>query len=370
MNSYITAIGTANPKYKLTQTDVARFMNRTHKRINGSEVRLEALYRASGIKYRYTVLKDYTLNVPDYSFFPRNDQLDPFPGTASRMEIYQREAKKLALSAVEDCFGERRVDKKSITHLITVSCTGFYAPGLDIDLIHELELPTDISRTAINYMGCYAAISAIRIGDSIIAADPKAKVLIACVELCSLHFQKEDNEDNLLANALFGDGAAAVLMEKTSTDSSFGIGNFASEILKEGASDMAWKVGDLGFEMKLSRYVPSIIEGGLNKLTDKLVQNFNNIGSIADIEHFAIHPGGKKILAAVENALHIPKEKNQHAYNVLKNYGNMSSPTILFVLKEIMKNLVPTDQSEKVFCMAFGPGLTLESMMLSTPSNA
>lgn len=366
MTSFITAIGTANPANKFAQRDIVRFMSRTCQRANGSEVKMEALYRATGIRYRYTVLEDYGKIVGTFSFFPNNDLLEPFPGTRQRMVVYQKEAIKLATDAIHRCFQiNKTISKKDITHLITVSCTGFYAPGLDIDIVNNLGLDSSISRTAINYMGCYAAISALRMGDAIIRAETGAKVLIVCVELCTLHFQKEDNEDNLLANALFGDGAAAVLLESSRTGSvSFALNGFLSEILTEGKNDMAWTVGDSGFEMKLSRYVPVVIRNGLGKLTSRVLNNFPELKAISDIAFFAIHPGGKKILESVEMELGIPKEKNRYAYAVLNKYGNMSSPTILFVLWEIMADLTSGNHDEDVFCMAFGPGITLESMML------
>lgn len=365
MTSFITAIGTSNPANKFTQRDIIHFMSHLD-HVNGSEVKMEALYRATGIRHRYTVLEDYGKMVGAFSFFPNNDLLEPFPSTRKRMEVYQEEAIKLAIEAIHHCFKfNRTVSNKDVTHLITVSCTGFYAPGIDIDIVDKLGLDSGISRTAINYMGCYAAITALRIGDAIIRAETGAKVLIVCVELCSLHFQKEDKEDNLLANALFGDGAAALLLESSSAGSiSFALSGFLSEILTEGKNDMAWSVGDSGFEMKLSNYVPAVIQKGLGKITSRLLNNFPELNAISDIAFFAIHPGGKKILKSVEIALNIPKEKNRYAYSVLKNYGNMSSPTILFVLLEIMKVLTSGNHNEDVFCMAFGPGLTLENMML------
>jgi predicted naringenin-chalcone synthase len=238
-----------------------------------------------------------------------------------------------------------------------------YAPGLDIDLVKKLQLPTNVLRTGINFMGCYAAFNAFKVADAFCQADKNAKVLIVCTELCSLHFQKTPTQDNLISNALFGDGAGAVLVEGTTTASlRLKPENFCSDLAIEGEDDMAWAIGDLGFEMRLSTYVPSIIKGGILKLTKNLLDKISK--NISDIRFFAIHPGGRKILESIEEELGINRCKNEPAYHVLKNYGNMSSPTILFVLQEIVRKLTPNDRGEHILSFAFGPGLTLESMVL------
>ena len=371
MGSLISGIGVANPSNKFSQTDLANFMNQAHGVVNGSEVKLKALYRATGIKYRYSVLSDYGLESEDYNFYPRNKNLEPFPDTAKRMLIYKEEALRLSVKAVENCLEDLRdFDKKNITHVITVSCTGFYAPGLDIDLINALGLNTHIHRTAINFMGCYAAITALRNADSIVKANPDANVLVVAVELCSIHFQKKDTEDNRLANALFGDGAAALLLQnKKSKGIQLAPVAYYSDILPNGSEDMAWSVGNLGFEMKLSAYVPDVIKDGVKEIGAALLTKMSPPVDITKIKYFAIHPGGRKILEAVESELGISKMKNKFAYDVLNNYGNMSSPTIIFVLNEIVKQLSSADHDEYIFCMAFGPGLTLESVLLRVICN-
>ncbi len=359
MHNYITHIGTAVPEYKIHQMDISRFMSNAHGLINGNEVRLNALYRATGIKTRFSVIKDYT-GVGNRSFYPDNSELEPFPDTQARMLLYKKEAIRLAGSAISNCINGSGFDLHNITHLITVSCTGFYAPGLDIDIVNKFGLSRSISRTAINYMGCYAALSALNVGNSILSANPDAKVLIVAVELCSIHFQKQDTNDNRLANALFGDGAAAVILEPTrGSEINLEMVHFESEILPEGSSDMAWSVGNLGFEMRLSSYVPAVIENGI----DALLESYKRKNP-EPFDHFVIHPGGKKILEAVERKLGIGKEEDRYAYEILNNYGNMSSPTILFVLKLLLENLSEKNHGENIFGLAFGPGLTLESMEL------
>jgi predicted naringenin-chalcone synthase len=186
---------------------------------------------------------------------------------------------------------------------------------------------------------------------------------VVCTELCTIHFQRENTEDNLLANSLFADGSAALLIENQPRS---GLNlkpiSFYCEIATEGEYDMAWTVGDWGFEMRLSSYVPDVIKSGIKKLTTSLLEKIST--DLSDISYFAIHPGGKKILETIEGELGLTKAQNHYAYEVLKNFGNMSSPTVVFVLSELCKQLTDEDQGKKVLSFAFGPGLTLESMVL------
>jgi predicted naringenin-chalcone synthase len=213
-------------------------------------------------------------------------------------------------------------------------------------------------------MGCYAALNAIKAGDAFCGTRADAVVLIVCTEMCSLHFQKADSDDNLLANGLFADGAAAILLETNPTKGwNLSTVAFHNALSFTDQQHMAWDIGNFGFEMKLSSYVPEIIQGGIRKLTFEMLENINK--KIQDIKHFAIHPGGKKILEVIEKELGITREQNQPAYHVLNNFGNMSSPTVLFVLNEIFKNLNQSDNNSFVLSFAFGPGLTLECILFN-----
>lgn len=364
MKSYISAIGTANPAYKTPQRNIAEFMAGALKMNNGEKTRLQALYRASGIHHRYSVLEDYSMETEDFTFYPNNNDLEPFPTVSARMGIYKKEAIKLSLMAIEDCLEDTEIHKSDISHLITVSCTGMYAPGIDIEIIELLGLNHHVQRTAVNYMGCYAAFNAIKLADAICKSDQNATVLVICVELCSIHFQKQKDEDNLLSNALFGDGAAAILLQSNpSPGLNFCLERFYCDLLFEGKKDMAWHIGNFGFEMRLSSYVPEMIKKGISQLTENLLKNMQL--KVNDIDLFAIHPGGKRILEIIEQELGLNKEDNAYAYRVLRNYGNMSSPTILFVLKEIWADMKLEDNNKNILSFAFGPGLTLESMLLN-----
>jgi alpha-pyrone synthase len=281
------------------------------------------------------------------------------------MQVYRHEALPLALKAVHTCIkGYSSRQASEITHIITVSCTGMYAPGLDIELIEALALPTSTQRYNINFMGCYAAFNGLKLADAICKSTPDALVLLVCVELCTIHYQKSKNYDQWVSNALFGDGAAAVLLDSKnpSNEKALSLENFYCDIAPEGKDEMAWHVGNTGFEMILSSYVPSLVRLGIKQLTNALLLNTGC--SIQDVDYFAIHPGGKKILTAVEDALGIKKEDNRFAYEVLKQYGNMSSPTVLFVLSAIFEQLTNADHDKTILSVAFGPGLTMESMLL------
>lgn len=362
MSIGISAIGTAVPKYKRTQAQTAELIADVLNLKPVERKRLKSIYQATQIKYRHSVLKDYLKKPGHFSFFP-NDTEEDFPSTAARMQIYQTEALKLALAAIKNCLTQQKIfNKQEITHLITVSCTGMYAPGLDIEIIENLKLNTNTKRVAINFMGCYAAFNAMEVAYNICKANAKAKVLIVCVELCTLHFQKNKNLENIISNAIFADGAAAALIENTQKQAHLEFMNFHCDLLPQSQDKMAWKIADQGFDIVLSHYVPDLIEKGIHKF----IQNFIAQNKIKNLDFYAIHPGGVKILKACEQALNIDPQKNKYAYEVLQNYGNMSSVTILFVLKILWQNLKTKDHNKTILACAFGPGLTIQASLLKT----
>lgn len=361
--SYITAIATANPIHKVNQDAIALFMQRAMQLNHDDMRKLKVVFKASGIETRFSVLSDYA-QLRDFTFYPNSVDLHPLPSTKKRNTFFQQHAPGLSYNAATKALQQSGLAPIEITHIITVSCTGMYAPGLDIDLVDSLGLVHHVQRTSINFMGCYAAFNALKAADAFCKSDEQAKVLIVCTELCSLHFQRENTEDNLLANALFADGSAAVIVEaKSKQPRKLLLAACHSELARQGDKDMAWSIGDFGFEMKLSTYVPDIIRTGIHELTNRLLAKLAI--RLEHIQHFAMHPGGKKILEVIEQELGLRKEQNQWAYHVLKNYGNMSSPTVLFVLKEIFDRMEKKNNQENVLSFAFGPGLTLESMVFT-----
>lgn len=364
METAITAIGTANPAYRQHQAKAAEIVAEALQLKPVEKRLLKSIYRATGIEYRHSVIEDFCKQPGDYTFFP-NDMVLPFPSTAERMRLYKENALALCLSAIQDCLSRYPLfDKQTITHLITVSCTGMYAPGLDIEIVQQLNLSPHVKRTAINFMGCYGAFNGIKLADTICKADTKAKVLVICVELCTIHFQKNDSMDSLFSNAIFADGAACVLIEaRPQRDKHFALTHFHCDLLPQHREEMAWHIADNGFDIVLSSYVPQAIQTGIADFTQRLLQQSQLV--FDDIDLFAIHPGGQKILKACEAALTITPEQNRYAYKVLRDYGNMSSATIIFVLKAIWDDLDIASTGKKIFSCAFGPGLTLESMLLT-----
>lgn len=333
--------------------------------------RLKALYRQTAIDQRHSVLEDYIRTPEEFTFYANTPGLEPFPTVSQRMGIYRQKAVPLAVKAVEDCLNQHPdFDRQSITHLIVVSCTGLYAPGPDIELIEALGLSYTTQRLAINFMGCYGAFNGLKAADAIVRAEPDAHVLLVCVELCTLHFQKKTDVDQILSNALFADGAAAVLIEsRPRPDQSFRLRSFYCDLLPDGKHAMAWHVSDFGFEMTLTSEVPSFIQQGIGQLMSRLL--FQSGLAMDKLGFYALHPGGRRILEVIEQQLGLSTHDNRYAYEVLRQNGNMSSATVLFVLKGIWQDLAMgtadiDPERPNILSCAFGPGLTLESMILET----
>lgn len=369
MQTGIVAIGTANPPYQRSQMELSELISSISNLSMSEKKLLKSVYRATGIEKRHSVLKDICKTEEEFTFFP-NDRNASFPSTAQRMEIYKDNALNLALAAINDCFSQLdNFDKQAITHVITVSCTGMYAPGLDIEIVQQLKLNNHTQRSAINFMGCYGAFNGIKVANAFCQSDPNAKVLVVCVELCSIHFQKTTDLTNLISNAIFSDGAAAIIIESNPVRKQWlSLESFFCSLLPQSEKEMTWHIGNQGFDMILSAYVPDMIKIGISSFVSQLLEKTK--WAISDINFFAIHPGGKKILEVCETSLNITKDDNRFSYDVMKNYGNMSSATVLFVLRAIWNNLQSTDCGKNIFSCAFGPGLTLESMLLQVKSAA
>ena len=358
--SKIISIGTAVPVYKHEQEKIFEFMSRVYA-INDVEKRkLKFLYRHSGIKSRYSVLADYGLPANEWNFFVPTENLELFPSIEKRMKAFRAYAAPLSVKAIDECLNGFK--NKNITHLITVSCTGMSAPGLDLELIERLGLPATTWRTSINFMGCYAAIHALKLADAICKADMNANVLIVCVELCTLHFQKKYTPDNIASGILFSDGAAAVLVTGKDEDDGMNIDHFYSSVSFKSKQEMVWELSSTGFLLTLSGYIPELIEEDFNHIVNECLVETSL--EKEDITHWCIHPGGKKILEAVHNSLQFTDGQLRDCYDILREFGNMSSPTILFVLKKIRESL-NKEQRNTIFGAAFGPGLTIETFVLS-----
>lgn len=374
---FLHAIATAVPENRLEQSEILAFMQALQADTPEKAAFMQKIYDGSAIDTRYSVLSDYRKHWKDFDFYPRNAQLEPSPGTAKRNEMFVREADRLALQASQALFDSANTNAlqfvpRDITHLITVSCTGFSAPGFDLSLQNGLKLSPNLQRFHLGFMGCYAAFPALKLAWNLCLANPKSRVLIVDVELCTLHFQKGWNTDTVVANALFADGAAAALVSAFPTDSHrplYKLHDFSTRMVPESNEEMAWVIGDTGFDMKLSAYVPRVIDANMPEILDGILSR--NQLKRNDVAHWAIHPGGRAILDKLDRSLALPPGALDDSYATLRNFGNMSSATIFFVLKfkaELAGQLDTAGRQDKhskiVFAAAFGPGLTVESALL------
>lgn len=334
-------------------------------------------FDVSGIARRYTVIEELDRGGrPETKmFFDRESGELQLPGTKARNDLYAEEASRLYLDAGRAALAATPgIDAGDVTHVITVSCTGFYAPGPDYVLARDLGLQAGVQRYHLGFMGCYASIPALRLAKQVCEADASAVVLVVSVELCTLHLRSSNDPDTIVASSLFADGAGAAIVTTRPPEAgerAFDLDRFATRITPVGEGDMAWKIGDHGFEMVLSNAVPSIIgdhiTGALEPLfehDDALAEALREDMSSEAIEHWAIHPGGRSILDKVEARLGLTETQLVPARETLHDYGNMSSATVLFVLRRILDEAEAAD-GERVAAMAFGPGLTVETALLT-----
>jgi len=339
----IHAIETALPIVKNSQEEIAAYMQATYQK----SFAVNQVYADTRIESRHSVLSDFQHNPSTPLFFNGHE-----PKMQQRMEKYFHYAPGLAMEAI------RKLDSyEKMTHLITVSCTGLAAPGLETIIQEELKLSSDLQKATVNFMGCYAAIHGLRLADWIIRADPKAVVVLVCVELCTLHFHRKYTLENLSSASLFADGAAAVLLD--GGDSGLEIKSFFTSVNHSAKGDMSWDLDENGFLMQLTRQVPTKLREGLKETLARRCEELHI--PLSSIANYAIHPGGKKILEAVAEELGLSEEQMESSFEVLRRYGNMSSPSILFVLKEEWMNKKP----EQILGLAFGPGLTMEGIYLT-----
>ncbi|MFK4760158.1 type III polyketide synthase [Microbacterium sp. ZW T5_45] len=336
-----------------------------------------ASFDGSGIETRHTVIEELSpgaSSIVEPLFLDRETGRLLAPGTGARNDVYTREAGRLFVEAARSALdADPDIGAEDITHVITVSCTGFHAPGPEYRIVRELGLRGDVQRYHLGFMGCYAAMPALRAAAQFCAADPRAVVLVVSVELCTLHLRSSDDPDTIVATSLFADGAAAGLVTARSLANSapaLRLDGFHTALAPEGESDMAWTIGDSGFEMILSTAVPQIIgESIIDALrplfaADPALREPYDHGSISSaVEHWAIHPGGRSILDRIQERLRLGDAQLRPAREVLRTYGNMSSATILFVMKRILDD--GAAPGSRVAAMAFGPGLTAESALMT-----
>lgn len=305
---------------------------------------LERMMQRSGIGKRFTVLSGDETYRAEGSFY---DVPEP-PSTLDRMAVYACEAPELALQAIS---GLGPLD--GVTHMVVASCTGFTAPGLDQVVARRLGLAPTVERVVVGFMGCYAGVTALRTAGHIVRSDPGARVLVLSVELCTLHLQPTDRIERLLAMGQFADGAAAALV--TAEGSGLLLGEGLSLTLEDSHDLITWTIGDTGFAMELSGEVPGRLAEALGR--GGVAELVTGGRPVEAIDAWAVHPGGKSIVDAVERGLALPPEKVAASRAVLQDYGNMSSATVLFVLERLM-----AERPASGIALAFGPGLAMEGL--------
>jgi predicted naringenin-chalcone synthase len=357
--SYLHSIQVALPKFNTSQDSISLFMQNWYGADEEISRKIQLMYARSGINFRHSCIDDFTGNSTT-PFFAN----EHFPGISKRLQKYFEIAPDLARESSEKSIDFSGINKKDITHLITISCTGMAAPGLDLMLIERLNLPLDIHRTSVNFMGCYAGFHGLKMAQQITESSKNANVLLVSVELCTLHFQKEYSIDQVAANLLFADGAAACIIssKKPITNNSIKLNSFYSMIIPKGNNDMAWNISESGFLMTLSAYIPDLLKDGIGPVLENALAKSSVLKE--QIQHWAIHPGGKKILDKLKTELDLDDIQLQASYQTLSDFGNMSSATIFFVLKHVLESENYQD-NQIGFAAGFGPGLTVETLIFN-----
>ncbi len=347
MRSKITNISTVVPSHSFNQKEIFDSFGETFK----NNEKFKYIFLNSGIDKRHSVL-----NNPSTYFYESKRT------TKDRNDIYFKESLDLCSKAIENCLNQTNIKPQDIDELIIVSCTGVNIPGLDILLAKKFEMRADLQRTCILFMGCYAAFPALRKAVQYTQTKKNSRSLVVCVELCTLHFQYNNSIESVVSTSLFADGCSVALIENNNNDDLYPeIVDSYTHTAYDTIEHMAFNLTDEGFEMNLSAYIPSILKLNIDPFLDVLLKR-NNLEK-NDINHWIIHPGGIKILKYLQEQLNLSDLDMSYSKKILSEYGNMSSATVLFVLDELIKS-GNAKKGDKSIMMAFGPGLTMESILL------
>jgi alpha-pyrone synthase len=311
------------------------------------------MVRMSAIEHRYSFLQPIASEGGKWRDAEDLYATGSFPGTARRMQAFEKFAPQLAVCALNK-LGLTMEERERVTHVIVTSCTGLYAPGLDYDIVDHLGLNPSVERTMIGFMGCYAAINALKSAHHIVRSVPEAVVLILSLELCTLHLQETQELEQMLSFLLFADGCAACLVSAKPVG--LGIDSFLALRIPETSHLITWKIREMGFDMHLSGQVPAEISKAMREIGSQITQGRNPL----DIDLWAVHPGGRTVLDAVEKGLGLREDSLRPSREVLASFGNMSSATVMFVLQSILRDAHAGQQG---CAMSFGPGVTAETML-------
>lgn len=361
----IRSIETVVPATVLAQADIRDLFLRQPGTTRLGARMIGSVFDAAAIDTRHTVLAELGGEGARGSGFLDEDGVLQALPTGRRNEVYREAAGELFVAAAKQALASAPgLLPADVSHVITVSCTGFYAPGPDIEIVRALALAPSVQRYHLGFMGCYGAFPALRAAADFCRADPTAVVLVVAVELCSLHLHAGNDADTILSSSLFADGGAAAVV--TARPAAVGtplldLDHFGCTLVVEGEGDMAWTIGDAGFDMVLSGRIPRLVEEHVRAALVPL------LGAAAegypDVQHWAVHPGGRSILDRVQSALGLTAEQLAPSRAVLRQYGNMSSATVLFVLRSLLSRAVARPAA--VCALAFGPGLSVEGALLT-----
>lgn len=354
----IVGIGTAVPAATFRQEVAIPLAMARCCSNEGERTWLQRIYRGCGVQRRGSVLLAHDDDAASIEAFypPRRSERDAGPSTLERLVRYEQEAGELATRASAAALRDAAVHPSCVTHVVVVSCTGLFSPGLDAELIQRLGLARDVGRVTIGFMGCHGAFNGLRAAAALAHGAPDARILLCCVELCSLHFAYGFDRQRVVANALFADGAAAAILAPAS-ESGLHVHDTASLLTPDSADAMSWRIGNHGFEMGLTLEVPRRIRASLREWLEPWLLS-RDLG-VGDVAHWAIHPGGPEIIQATIDALGIGAEAGKVSRAILAEHGNMSSPTVLFILQRMRARRT----SGPIVALGFGPGLMFEAAL-------
>lgn len=354
----ILGMGTALPAHSVAQTDIADLIASTLQDKPDLARFARRVFRSCGVETRYTCESNYLGPLEECRYLPSHDESD-IPTTEERMDTYKREALPLGVAAAEKALKDAGMSPDRITHLITVSCTGQYQPGMDVLLVRQLGLSPRVNRLPLIFQGCAAGLKAIQMARDVVSGAPGSQVLVVCVELCTLHFQPVQEREALFAASFFGDGASSCVIGLPEAEHRhyLGLGTGYSVLLPDSTEDMTWEVGNTGFDLFLSPRIPRLLGTHLEDELRVL------LGGDKLPELWAIHPGGRGIVDSVQEVMRLTDEQTKYSRDILRTAGNLSSVTIMFVLSAMRKEMQELDKaSAEGVAMAFGPGLTAELM--------
>ncbi|ASA21687.1 type III polyketide synthase [Paenibacillus donghaensis] len=354
----ILGIGTALPVHSIAQSDVAQLIASSLQDHPDLARFARRIFKSCGVETRYTCDDSYLGSAEGCRYLLSGDQ-SSIPTTEERMKKYQQEALPLGLAAAEKALSDAGQSPGDITHLITVSCTGQYLPGLDVMLIRQLGLSPRVNRLPLIFQGCAAGLKAIQMARDVVQGAPGSRVLVVCVELCTLHFQPAKEREALFAASFFGDGASACVIgaPESRHHHYLSLGSGYSVLLPDSTEDMTWEVGNTGYDLYLSPRIPKLLGTHLESELGVL------LGNDKLPELWAIHPGGRGIVDSVQNVMNLSDQQTGYSREILRTAGNLSSVTIMFVLQAMRLDMKAQEGALKEgVAMAFGPGLTAELM--------